>query len=246
MSQRFFVNSPISAGRVVLAGAEAHHLRAVMRAVPGDVVTLFDGSGTECTARIETLSNTIELTIIERCSSDKELSIDLTLAVALPKGDRQRWLVEKLVELGAARLIPLIAARGIAQPTSSALNRLNRWVVEASKQCCRSRLMEIGAAEDFSKFVARKDLAPMRLLAHPCDTPLRKIWPAVAPAEIARRVVVAIGPEGGFTDDEVGRALAAGWRAIDLGPRILRVETAAIAAASWISLTATGAQSPSP
>jgi 16S rRNA (uracil1498-N3)-methyltransferase len=218
-----------------------------MRAVPGDVVTLFDGSGTECTARIETLSSdTIELSIIEQRSSDKELSIDLTLAVALPKGDRQRWLVEKLVELGAARLIPLITARGIAQPTSSALDRLNRWVVEASKQCCRSRLMEIGAAEDFSKFVARKDLAPMRLLAHACDTPLRKIWPAVAPAEIARRVVVAIGPEGGFTDDEVGRALAAGWRAIDLGPRILRVETAAIAAASWISLTATGAQSPSP
>src|SRR5688572_7985367 len=101
MSERFFVDSPISADRAMLAGDEARHLAAVMRAQIGDEVVLFDGSGCEFTARVAAIrKQAVELAIIERREVSRELPVELTLAVALPKGDRQKWLVEKATELG--------------------------------------------------------------------------------------------------------------------------------------------------
>src|SRR5262245_60455622 len=144
MSDRFFVDTPISGDRAMLIGDEARHLAAVMRAQVGDEVVLFDGSGAEFGARITGLKkNTVELVVLERREISRELPIPLTLAVALPKGDRQKWLVEKATELGVTRLVPLITERGVAQLVESALERLRRAVIEASKQCGRNKLMEI-------------------------------------------------------------------------------------------------------
>jgi 16S rRNA (uracil1498-N3)-methyltransferase len=232
MSERFFVSSPISGGRATLFGTEAHHLSHVLRARPGEKVTLFDGSGDEFSARIESIGRSaVELEILERQSVSREARVRLTLAVALPKGERQRWLVEKAVELGVAKIIPLTTKRGVAQPTASAIERLSRSVIEASKQCGRNRLMEIGAPREWTE-LAVADAEATRLLAHPGGIPLHE---AVAPiAGLDQRIVAAIGPEGGFTDEEVNQGVTAGWRLVDLGPRILRVETAAIAIAVFI------------
>src|SRR5689334_9580454 len=113
MSERFFVTTPIAAERVKLEGPEAHHLSHVMRAKVGDRVALFDGSGCEFDAQIESIGKSVvELSVVERREVDRESAVRLTLAVALPKGDRQQWLVEKAVELGVASIVPLVTERG--------------------------------------------------------------------------------------------------------------------------------------
>ncbi len=169
----------------------------------------------------------VELAIAGRQEIDREARIAVTLGVALPKGDRQKWLVEKVVELGVARLVPLETERGVAQPVENALERLRRGVVEACKQCGRNRLMEIAEPNAWQAFLKENETAACRLVAHPRQGPGR--WPA--PSENA---ALAVGPEGGFTDAEVARAVAGGWLTVDLGPRILRVETAALALAARV------------
>ena len=154
MSDRYFVEQPITTDRAMLVGPEAHHLIHVMRLRPGQQTTLFDGSGREFTALVERVGRTeVELTILAQEEVDRELPLRLVLGVALPKGDRQKWLVEKAVELGVARLAPLETARGVAQPVEQALGRLRRAVVEASKQCGRNRLLEIASPQRWSDFV---------------------------------------------------------------------------------------------
>jgi len=226
MSQRYFVESPISKDRVVLRGAEAHHLIHVMRARLGARVVLFDGSGLEFAARLARVGRTqVELEIVSRSRPDRELPIQLELAVALPKTDRRRWLVEKATELGVHRVIPLRTNRSVAQPVQQALERLRRAVIEASKQCGRNLLMQIGEPQDWRDFVVETRGQPCRLLAdaHSAAPPAK--LPLEQPAE---RILMAVGPEGGLTADEVALATAAGWRPLGLGPRVLRVETAAI------------------
>src|SRR6476619_4914155 len=144
MSERFYSPHPITAGCMMLDGPEAHHLLHVMRAAVGDEVTLFDGTGAEFKATVEPLRRTdAELRIVERNEIDRELPFALVVGVALPKGDRQKWLVEKLTELGVTTLVPLVAERSVAQPAGSVLDRLRRSVIEAAKQCGRNRLMRI-------------------------------------------------------------------------------------------------------
>ncbi len=154
MPDRFYHPPPLALGSVQLEGSEAHHLMHVLRATPGLLVTLFDGSGAEFPSRVESIQRaTVTLTALERLEIDRELPSAVTLGVALPKGDRQRWLVEKLVELGATRLVPLITARGVAQPAGEAITRLERAVIEASKQCGRNRLMEIRQTIKWTDFL---------------------------------------------------------------------------------------------
>ena len=164
MSDRYFVEQPITADRAMLVGPEAHHLIHVMRLRPGQQTTLFDGSGREFTALVKRVGRTeVELTITAQEEIDRELPLRLVLGVALPKGDRQKWLVEKAVELGVARLGALETARGVAQPVEQALGRLRRAVIEASKQCGRNRLLEIAAPQRWSDFIQATGNMPQRL-----------------------------------------------------------------------------------
>jgi 16S rRNA (uracil1498-N3)-methyltransferase len=127
--------------------------------------------------------------------------------------------------------VPLVTERGVAQPTHSALERLGRTVIEACKQCGRNLLLEISppqvAADYFHQPASASEL---RLLADPTGQPLASLSAALS---TSTSITFAIGPEGGFTDAELSTARTAGWQPISLGPRILRVETAAIAVASW-------------
>ncbi len=228
MSDRYFVESPVASDRAVLTGAEAHHLLHVMRVKAGAHVALFDGSGWQFDAVVQRIGRSeVELAIAGRQEIDREASIAVSLGVALPKGDRQRWLVEKVVELGVARLVPLETERGVAQPVENALERLQRAVIEASKQCGRNRLMEIAEPKAWRAFLDEGRNADCRLVAHPGQVPLGR----PSPSDIA---FLAVGPEGGFTAEEVALAIAQGWQAVDLGPRILRVETAAVALAARV------------
>jgi 16S rRNA (uracil1498-N3)-methyltransferase len=241
LPDRFFHPSLAEQDSVSLDGAEAHHLIHVLRAALGTEVILFDGTGAEFLARVErTERSSVRLKIIERREVDRELPCVVSLGVALPKGDRQRWLVEKATELGVTRLVPLVTVRGVAQPTADALRRLRRTVIEASKQCGRNRLMEIGEPLAWSDFVKggadsgqRQKEPAARLFGQPGGIRLAEY--RLGPGSAAS-ILLAIGPEGGFTDDESSKALDADWQAIDLGPRILRVETAAIALVAAITV----------
>ena len=233
MSDRYFVAPPISSDTVVLAGAEAHHMIHVMRAGPGAEVVLFDGSGAEFVATVSRIDRTrVELEVLARSEIDRELPIEVTLGVTLPKGDRQKWLVEKAVELGVRRIIPLMTARSVAKAGTQALVRLGRTVIEASKQCGRNMLLEIGTPVSWADFVESERDSPCRLLAHPrsagTDSETRSPAGRSLPEDLPGKVVLAVGPEGGFTRDEVSLATSAAWQTIDLGSRILRIETAAI------------------
>lgn len=234
MSERFFVETPIRGAQVDLSGPEAQHLAKVLRAKPGDRVTLFDGSGAEFVAVVSDVGRQrVALELTERLEIDRELAREVTLAVALPKGDRQQWLVEKATELGIRRIVPLITERSVAQPVDSALARLRRWVIEASKQCGRNRLLEIAPPAKWSD-LAREAYGGEKWFAHPDGST------KMASGKPESPVVIAIGPEGGWTAEEVAAAAASGWTEVSLGPRILRVETAAVALAVWAGMIERG------
>ena len=160
------------------------------------------------------------------------------MGVPLPKGDRQRWLIEKLVELGVQHLVPLSTAHTVAQAGDAARDRLRRTVIEAAKQCGRNRLMEIHAPQQWHDFVRSADAAAQRWLAHPGTSPTLGDILRESAATSAAGFVTAVGPEGGLTDEEVAQAIASGWTAVSLGPCILRVETAATLLASAAALFA--------
>ncbi|MBL8830259.1 MAG: 16S rRNA (uracil(1498)-N(3))-methyltransferase [Planctomycetaceae bacterium] len=233
MSQRYYLEQPPVDDRATLTTTEAHHLAHVMRGKVGEQVTLFDGVGHEFQARIERIGkHDVTLAVLSQASVDRELAVPITLGVALPRGDRQAWLVEKLVELGVTSLVPLETARGVAQPTDKALERLRRGVIEASKQCGRTRLMQVVDAQTWRDFVSQGDVNAARLVAHPYAPAVETtFWTAPPSAGF----LFAVGPEGGLTDDEVESAREQGWQVGALGERILRIETAAMVLAVWAS-----------
>lgn len=235
MSDRFFSTTPITGEHATLDAQEAHHLLHVMRAGVGDRIVLFDGSGAEFEAEIVRCGRSdVESRILSRREIDRELPFELVVGASLPKGDRQKWLVEKLTELGVTELAPLTTERGVAQPTDSALERLQRGVIEAAKQCGRNRLMRVAKPQAFIEWARteRDGMATRKWIAHPSGA-------AVAALDISVPMPtrIAIGPEGGFTEAEVAPATVAGWQSVDLGPRILRVETAAAALAAVVALS---------
>ncbi len=204
-----------------------NNLIHVMRAAPGKQILLFDGSGAEFPAVVKQVGRSeVELSVTSRAEINRELPVEVTLGVALPKGDRQKWLVEKAVEVGVTRIIPLRTQRGVAQPVEQALSRLRRAVIEASKQCGRNRLLQIDEPQDWPDFLDNAAGRPCRLLAEPQGFHRSSHLPI--PEELPDAVILAVGPEGGFASEEAALAVAAGWHTVDLGPRILRVETAAL------------------
>lgn len=229
MTDRYFVDTPIRGEEIVLAGPEAHHLIHVMRAAKGSKVVLFDGTGWEFVGRVESLNrNAAMVRVEERLEANREVPGHITIATALPRGDRQRWLVEKLTEIGVHRLLPVHFRRSVAEATPSSIARLRRTVVEASKQCGRNRLMEIASPSKAGEFFALQTPA-FRLLADPAGMS----WSHIGASWQARPrdMIIAIGPEGGLSDEEQRQATRAGWTRVALGSRTLRLETAAIALA---------------
>ena len=228
MSERYYVNSPI-ADHVVLQGAEARHVAVVCRLRPGDVVCLFNGDGHEYRAAITAADKKrVDLTVLEHSTPTRELPIRLEVACPLPKGDRGQFLIEKLTELGVTAYTPLRTARSVVHPTETRVEKLERYVIEASKQCGRNVLMRIGSLQALAEFLRRSDLPGRRLLADPSGQALNLPWSRTDTA-------LSIGPEGGFAAEECDLARAAGWQIASLGPRILRVETAALALATILS-----------
>jgi 16S rRNA (uracil1498-N3)-methyltransferase len=233
MSERFYTNCPLTPGLVVLQGPEAHHLATVSRVRAGERVCLFNGDGHEYPAVVtEVHRRSVTLQVFPAQTPARELPFRLEVAAPLPKGDRAQFLLEKLTELGAAEFVPLRTRRSIVHPRETRLDKLERYVVEASKQCGRNVLLSVKPLTDWETYCSRVDLPALRLLAHPGGM-------ATVPA-MTEDAVVAVGPEGGFTEEEVEQGRQAGWRLVGLGTRILRVETAALVLAALLSHSTPG------
>ena len=227
VSHRFYSSIPIDSTDVTLEGAEARHLKHVMRAVTGDEVVLFDGRGTEFVAEITSTSRQeVQLVVRKKVEIDRESAVRLTIAVALPKGDRQKFLVEKCVELGVSTLVPIITEHGVARPSDAVIGKLQRAVIEASKQCGRNWLMQVSPPQNCQAYFQSVDPQAVRWIAA-VPRSEAAVDPDL-PATDALAVYAAVGPEGGFTSAEMESAASLGWQPISLGPRTLRVETAAL------------------
>jgi len=219
-----------SATQVVLDGAEARHLSSVLRLGPGDAVELFDGHG--AWARAEIISGgrrEIELAIRESGHDAPKQGPELVMATAIPKGDRVRSLVEKLTELGVDRLVPLKTRYSVVHPRDSKLKKMQQAVIAACKQCGRNRLMRIEgltgwddllAVENQSLVIAQRGAATVG----ESNTLLS--------GEVTGSLVLCVGPEGGWSDDELAAAEAVGATRVGLGRHVLRIETAAVALAA--------------
>jgi 16S rRNA (uracil1498-N3)-methyltransferase len=234
---RFYCPQPLAEGATIeLPEAVAHHLH-VVRMQPGAALTLFNGSGGQYAARLADLGKKRASATVEAFEAlDAELPWALTLAQGLPEGTKMDWIVEKAVELGAAAVQPLAAQRSVVRLSGERLEkRLAHWqavVVAASEQCGRNRLAQVAPVADFNRWAAQPGDGGPRILLSPRATQSLAGWARATPPQA---VTLLVGPEGGFTDQEEDTALASGALALSMGPRVLRTETAGLAALAILS-----------
>lgn len=217
---------------MVLGPDETRHLRDVLRLGEGGLVGVFDGEGSEYRAEIIRISKAeATLRIIRQVlPAAPESELDLTLAVAILKGEKFDLIVQKAVELGVTGLVPLVTTRGDVKPKDSA-NRAERWRrigLEAAKQSGRAMLMRIDEPVDFTDFIesAHPDANNQVFLFSEREG---ESFPGQANSQI---ITALVGPEGGWEDSEIKRARQAAFRIITLGGRVMRAETAAISVAA--------------
>ena len=213
-----------------LDDAQAHRLRDVLRLRIGDGLTVFDGRGHERAARIAAAdAASVTLQLGEERRPAPEPPLPVTLVCAFPRGQRGDWLVEKATELGVAAIVPRSADRSVLRPGEGRIERWRRIAIEAAEQCGRASLPE---------FDAEPPPDAMRLLAD-LDAPLSIAGAISAADPPPPAVALYVGPEGGWSPEERERLLDGGARPVGLGPRRLRVETAAIVGVAQV-LAATG------
>jgi len=229
MAARFYHSGSILPGDCILEGSEAHHLAHVRRLQAGDLVVLFNGDGSDYPAVVQSIGKrVVTLNVGLPIFVNRESGVRLHVGCAMPKSDRADFLIEKLTELGVTEFTPLLTARAIVQPKPAIVEKLQRAVIESSKQCARNVLMQIHPPRSLTQWLRQPGWPTTKWILHPGGEEL-------APAADAAEIVAAIGPEGGFTDEEVANAVDAGFVCQSLGPRILRVETAAIGLAAITS-----------
>ena len=221
----YFPDLPSRAAEIRLSGAEGRHAILVMRAQVGDQISLFDGRGHEAAASIVAIERAECVCQTQSPSAiDRTPTRELHLGVALPKPDRARELVERLTELGVKRLTPLIAQRSQRPPSKSLLTKLQRTVIESCKQCGRNELMDVSEplpADTFFQAAAGSD----RIIMHPASG-------GASFACTAQNITAAVGPEGGWTEDEISSASSHGFRVVSIGRLVYRIETAAVVVAA--------------
>jgi 16S rRNA (uracil1498-N3)-methyltransferase len=232
---RFYSPGSIDRPQVELSGDEAHHLSRVLRLPVGERVEIFDGKGRAAPAEVMDIrKRSVILTVTGPAVTTPRPLPAIHLLVAAPKSDRLRWLIEKAAELGVARVSLLQTARSVVHPGAGKLEKLHAVVVAACKQCNRNDLMTIDPPRPWPEVVDEVGSSGDLFLIATLDTP--GIGSQLDRLRSTPAVTLAIGPEGDWISEEIALAERNGALRVGLGPLVLRVETAAIAAVSAILL----------
>ena len=230
---RIHLDAPLAVGaRLALPDAAARHVSQVLRLRVGQALILFDGRGLQASAvMVEVQRRSVMVEIESTALIDRESPLAITLVQAVSKGERMDWAIQKAVELGVHQIVPLVCERSVVKLSDERWQKKQaHWqgvIVSACEQCGRNRLPDLATAVDFRSYLAEACDASRWILA-PGE---QAGWPAQRP-EFPLQIMV--GPEGGFSDAEIAAAIKAGVQPVAMGPRVLRTETAAVAALSAI------------
>ena len=229
---RFYCPDPISGNKTLaLPASVAHHIR-VRRLAAGCEIVLFDGQGGDITGVLDFDGKTAQVRLGDRSQQETELGGALTLLQGLPSGDKMDWIIEKAVELGVQRLIPITARRSVLKLSGDRLaKRLVHWqgiVISASEQCGRNRFMQVLPPQDLEQTLTNQNLGLMLL----CDPAAKDDLSATLlkqRAAASAGVSFLIGPEGGWSNEELQTSRQAKVSSVRFGQRVLRSETAGLA-----------------
>ena len=225
---RFFIDGAAD-GRAYIAGADALHIAKALRMRPGEALTLCDGKGTDFEGVLKTVTDRqVTVRITASRPSQAEPTLAVTLYQGLPKGDKMDWIVQKAVELGVTAVVPVATRRSVARLEGKADKKQERWqriAAEAAGQCGRGMLPSVERPLSWSQALSCLSGEPALVFYEGGGRPLREL---VTPS--TRRLSVFVGPEGGFDPEEIDAIRRQGGGVATLGPRILRCETAPLAA----------------
>lgn len=238
--QRYFVRpEQMAETSVHIEGEDVHHITRVMRMKPGDRIICSNGCGRDVLAVIESIRDQYVLAaIIQELEQTRELPVEVTVAQSLPKGDKMDWIVQKTTELGARRIIPFISSRTVIRwSDDKSARRRQRWqkiAKEAAEQAHRSRIPSVEAPMSWQELLAKSREFDAALLAYEGEETLslKNVFSSSRPFA---RLLLVIGPEGGFDPQEVQQAVDHQMIPVSLGRRILRTETAALYALAALS-----------
>jgi 16S rRNA (uracil1498-N3)-methyltransferase len=240
---RVYVETVLAPGAIVeLPRETASHLAKVLRARSGDPLILFGGDGREYAGAVESVRGSrVTASVGDGAEVDRESPLAITLVQCVPRGDRMDFIVQKATELGVTRIVPVLSQRSVVRlDAAQAESKAAHWravVVNACEQCGRNRLPVIAAPVPLIEYLGSSAAAAGSPAA---ETPAARfvlepdLEAGAAPVALETAAHIAVGPEGGFGDDELEAFRIAGFRKLRLGPRILRTETAAIAALTWL------------
>lgn len=231
---RVHVDQQLTSGCIIeLPPVTASHLARVLRARPGDLLTLFNGDGCEYSGAVETVRGTrVTASVGDGAEVDRESRLAVTLVQCVPRGDRMDFIVQKATELGVTRIVPVLSQRSVVRlDTPQAESKAMHWravALNACEQCGRNRLPTVEPPLPLQNYLGDSTSTSPRLVLEP------QTGSGAGSLALDGDVEIAIGPEGGFSAEELDAFHIAGFRRLGLGPRILRTETAAIAALTWL------------
>lgn len=242
MHRFFLLNTPLTPGQSVDIAPLHKQLTSVLRAQPGDEITLLDGRGYAAAATITSLSKKQSAALLhDRYVVQAEPKTRLTLYQGTLKADKFEWVLQKGTELGVAHFVPVISTRSIVRPQAKVLRKADRWrkiIQEAAEQSGRGVLPTLGEPLEFDAAISAATGAKFLPWEEKSQAPNAALGSilhqTMARAADGDGVSLLIGSEGGFEEAEVDAAQQEGWHAVSLGPRILRAETAAIAAVTMV------------
>ena len=230
---RFYVpKESVKGNTIVIGGEEAHHIIDVMRLKPSDGIVAFDGTGREYAGVIRSVNKkSVVIDIVRTLEPAAKRSVNITLIQAIPKKAKMDYVVEKATELGASAVIPVFTQRTIPdwddEKKVSCAERWRKIALEASKQSSRTEIPKVSSIKDFSGSIRDAADCDLALIATLADGAVG-LRNAIAGFK-GHTIAVAIGPEGDFTPEEVKEAMAAGFKPVSLGPRVLKSDTAGLA-----------------
>jgi len=229
---RFYIPHPhIENGLLRIEGEEVRHIRKVLRLKAGDEILVFDGMGKEFEGTVvEEERSSVVVRIQRMLSPERDSALEVTLAQSLLKGEKMDYLIQKATELGVKEIVPFFSSRSVPLlEKSRSLKRRHRWekiAVEASKQCGRGVVPKIEPLQDYSGMLHAASTDHLRLILWEREG--IKLKEMLEESKERKKIFFVIGPEGGFSRDEIEKAERAGFVAVSLGRRILRAETASL------------------